>query len=211
MNSIVISKIQKRFNRKTIFQDVSFDVTAGDVFGIIGRNGSGKSTLLKIIAGVLAPSNGSVEYRLRDRTVASEYVFQSMGFLSPYLQLFDEFSAFENIRLFARIRNISLSTLKIEGLLDRVGLPKERKDPIRGYSSGMKQRMKVIFAILHEPKFLLLDEPTTNLDSDGTAMVYSIVEEFRKQGCVLIATNDRSDIDQCNAFFNLNTGQLESA
>ncbi len=204
MTSLTVQNIRKQFNRRIIFDNVSFEVTRGEVFGITGRNGSGKSTLLKIIAGLLAPTKGTVTLTRDSNQILPEVTYQSVGYHAPYLQLFEEFSAVENIQFFARIRDIKLDRADIESMLKKVGLPTDRKDAIRGYSSGMKQRMRLIFAILHSPEFLFLDEPTTNLDADGISIVYSIVEEHRNRGCVVIATNDQSDIERCNRFFNLN-------
>jgi heme exporter protein A len=198
MMTVRASGVSKQFNRRNIFRDVSFDVQPGEVFGITGRNGSGKSTLLKIVAGVLSPSAGKVEYTLEGKAVDPEQVYRHIGFASPYLTLFEEFSARENIELFARIRSLRIDRTRTLALLERVGLPTDRDDPIRSYSSGMKQRMKLIFAILHEPPVLLLDEPVSNLDTDGMDIVYSVVEEHRRRGPVIIATNDASDIARCD-------------
>ena len=92
-----------------------------------------------------------------------------------------------------------LGTRDCAALLVGVGLPLDRRDPIRSYSSGMQQRMKLLFAVMHRPPLLLLDEPTSNLDSDGIAAVYRLVEEGRKRGAVIIATNDAVDIRRCDA------------
>lgn len=190
--------IGKKFNRRSIFREVDFTVDTGEVFGIIGRNGSGKSTLLRIIGGLLSPSAGSISYQLNGDAIDVDHLHRVMGYAAPYLTLYEEFSAAENIALYARIRGMEKSTGEIDALLERVGLPTDRKDPIRAYSSGMKQRMKLIFSILHGPPLLLLDEPISNLDRDGMAVVYDIVSEQKKRGTVIIATNDDEDIAQCD-------------
>jgi heme exporter protein A len=195
---ISVAAVSKQFNRRNIFRDLSFEVQPGEVFGITGRNGSGKSTLLKIIAGVLSPSAGSVVYTRDGVAVDPERVYRHIGFAAPYLTLFEEFSASENIEIFARIRSIPVDRARVRTLLDRVGLPADREDPIRAFSSGMKQRMKLIFAILHEPPVLLLDEPVSNLDAEGMETVYSIIDEHRRGGTVIVATNDASDIARCD-------------
>lgn len=202
--SIRAASVTKSFNRRRIFEEVSFDIRPGEVFGITGNNGSGKSTLLKIIAGVLAPNRGGVEFSLGGKRLPDEIRYASIGFLAPYLQLFEEFSAAENIRFFASIRGMKMTRSGAGELLAGVGLPADRRDPIRGFSSGMKQRMKLIFATMHAPRFLLLDEPTTNLDAAGVATVYAAVEAQRARGCVLIATNDESDIARCGRVYDLN-------
>lgn len=195
---IAAERLSRQFNRRHIFRDVTFAVGEGEVFGITGKNGSGKSTLLKILGGVLSPSGGAVRYTIGGAPVAAEHLHRHIGFAAPYLALFEEFSAEENLRLFARIRRVPLTTAEARAMLDRVGLPTDRADPIRAFSSGMKQRMKLLFATLHRPPILLLDEPISNLDADGIAVVYDIVREHAERGCVVIATNDRSDIDRCH-------------
>ena len=187
-----------------MFQDVSFDVMPGEVFGITGRNGSGKSTLLKIVAGLLTATRGNVQYAGKSGPIPAEHWYRSIGFIAPYLNLYDEFSAVENIRLFASVRGLACTHAEACALLERVGLPTDRTDAIRAFSSGMKQRMKLVFAILHRPPVLLLDEPISNLDSEGVAVVHTIIRDQRRLGSVVIATNDQSDIDQCDRVYALN-------
>ena len=165
--NVQVNGIAKKFNRNAIFSDVDFEVRPGEVFGITGRNGSGKSTLLKMLGGILTPSKGTIAYRLDGAEVTREQLHRHIGYVAPYLVLYEEFSAEENIRLFASIRGLSKNDIDPAALLERVGLPASRKDPIRAFSSGMKQRMKQIFAIMHRPSLLLLDEPISNLDTDG--------------------------------------------
>jgi heme exporter protein A len=146
----------------------------------------------------LTPSSGSISYQLNGSSIEPEYLHRHIGYAAPYLTLYEEFNAAENIALYARIRGMHFGAKEIEALLDRVGLPVDRKDPIRSYSSGMKQRMKLIFSIFHKPPLLLLDEPISNLDHDGMQVVYEIVAEQKKRGTVIIATNDDADIAQCD-------------
>ncbi|MCB2204977.1 ABC transporter ATP-binding protein [bacterium] len=195
---VIAEGISKKFNQRSIFREVSFSVEPGEVFGITGRNGSGKSTLLRIIAGLMTPSAGTLVYRAGGADVDIEQLHTQIGFVAPYLTLYEEFNAVENIMMYARIRGIAFTSADALALLERVGLPTDRKDPIRSYSSGMKQRMKLIFGILHRPPLLLLDEPISNLDTSGMEMVYDIVREFRQHGTVIIATNDDEDIAQCD-------------
>jgi heme exporter protein A len=195
---VVAEHISKKFNRRPVFKDISFTVEPGEVFGITGRNGSGKSTLLRIVGGLLSPSSGSMHFVNGREDVSPEDLHRHIGYVAPYLTLYEEFSAEENIALYARIRGLDYSKSEAHGLLERVGLPVDRKDPIRGFSSGMKQRMRIVFAILHQPPLLLLDEPITNLDAQGMAMVYAVVAEFRVRGTVIIATNDAEDIARCD-------------
>jgi heme exporter protein A len=203
---IAAERLSQTFGRKTIFRDVALAVSAGEVFGITGRNGSGKSTLLKILGGVLGPSTGETRYTISGTAVPRDTLHRHIGFVAPYLSLFEEFSAEENLRIFARIRGLRSSPRDARTLLERVGLPVDRRDPIRAFSSGMKQRMKLAFAVLHRPELLFLDEPISNLDAEGIAIVYGIVEEQRNRGCTVIATNDASDIARCDRTVELGGG-----
>jgi len=195
---VVAEHVSKKFNRRPIFKDISFTVEPGEVFGITGRNGSGKSTLLRIVGGLLTPTGGTLRYHNDGSEVTHENLHRVMGYVAPYLTLYEEFSAEENIALYARIRGLTHTRRDAQELLERVGLPVDRTDPIRAFSSGMKQRMRLVFAILHKPPLLLLDEPISNLDAQGMNTVYGIVADFRTHGTVIIATNDAEDIAQCD-------------
>jgi heme exporter protein A len=187
--------LQKVFNRRKIFSGIEFSVKESDALSITGRNGSGKSTLMKIIAGVLAPTSGALTLRLGEGEITPADRHRHIGFVSPYLQLYDEFSGVENLELFCEVRGISAD---IHGLLQRVNLQARKNDLLRTYSSGMRQRLKYAFALIHRPAVLLLDEPTSNLDNEGKATVHAIVQEQRQHGIVIIATNDEEDRALCN-------------
>lgn len=187
------SGLAMTFNRRPIFRDVAFRVAGGQTMLVTGRNGSGKSTLVKIIAGVLTPTRGSIARRA-----------EGIGLVSPYLQLFDEFSARENLALGAGLCGEPYDAARGDELLSFVGLNPVRPDPIRTYSSGMKQRVKYAFAMLNAPDTLILDEPMSNLDHDGTEMVRRVIAEHRKKGILIIATNDLTDVDTYEARVDLN-------
>lgn len=193
--------LKKVFNRRTIFSGVSFTVSSGETLLITGRNGSGKSTLVKILSGVLTPSAGSVEL---EGTLAVREIQGMIGLVSPYLQMFEEFSARENLAIAAGLRGLTFDGAVADALLSRVALYPRRHDPVRTYSSGMKQRVKYAFALLHRPVILILDEPMSNLDEDGIAIVRTIMEEHRVGGALVVATNDMSDIASFDRRVDLN-------
>ncbi|HUL43665.1 MAG TPA: ABC transporter ATP-binding protein [Bacteroidota bacterium] len=197
--------LAKTFNRRTIFSGISLSLREGESLAVTGRNGSGKSTLLKIISGVLSPSRGRCFLKIDDREVPAASSYTHLGFVSPYLQLYDEFSGIENLELFTRIRGHQVPRPFIEALLERVNLAQRSRDQVRTYSSGMKQRLKYAFALLHNPQLLLLDEPTSNLDSEGMATVYQIMEEQVTRGILIIATNDAEDLKRTDRVLDLNS------
>ncbi len=205
MNKIdlIVTNLKKTFNRRLVFDGLNFEIKSGEKLIITGKNGSGKSTLMKILAGVLTESAGFFQYILNDKKVDRENIYQIVGLVSPYLVLYDEFTAFENLKLFARIRNIKMSDEEINQILKKVGLFDRRNDLVRTYSSGMKQRIKYASAILHNPLVLLLDEPTSNLDLDGKNFVDELVEDFRSDGIVLVATNESQDFKYGQNIINL--------
>jgi heme exporter protein A len=205
MLSLELSHIAKSFNRRNIFTDISFTLDQGLSLTVTGKNGSGKSTLMKIIAGILSPSKGSVEIVVNGNPAHKNDHFKYFGFVSPYLQLYDEFTGLENLELVQEIRGITTGHESFEHILQRVGLQGRGKDLLRTYSSGMKQRLKYAAAIIHTPKILLLDEPTANLDEDGKSIVRQIIRGQREQGIVIIATNEKEEVGWCDSMLELGT------
>ncbi len=200
------SALSKTFNRRVIFRDISFHLAPGATLLVTGRNGAGKSTLVKIVAGVLTPSGGSVAFRGPGLSDPARRL-AAVGFVAPYLQMYDEFSARENIRLALAIRGMRPRENRIDALLERAGLGPRADDPVRTYSSGMKQRVKYAFALAHDPAVLILDEPMANLDADGQILVRELMREQRREGILIVATNDLSDIDHFDQQVDLNAAR----
>jgi heme exporter protein A len=206
MNRIHISarNISKTFNRRKIFSDISFSTSAPGSIAITGKNGAGKSTLAKIIAGVLSSTSGELSIELDGKKLDEEARKTHIGFVSPYLNFYDEFSAMENLFLLMRIRSShDLLDHEIEPLLKRFGLWERRDDAIRGYSTGMKQRLKYVFALAHSPSVLMLDEPTANLDNDGIKVVEDVVTEQKRSSILIVATNDSAEAAWCEESIRL--------
>ncbi len=195
--SVQAKGLKKTFGRRLIFNDINFDLSSNSIFGITGVNGSGKSTLIKIIAGINSPTSGKIIYKNDEKTIESEKLHNFIGFVSPYLVLYDEFSAWENLNYFANIRDIQFNKEKINHLLNKFLLYNRKDDLLKTYSSGMKQRMKFIFALMHSPKLILLDEPTSNLDDEGKESVYQIIENEGKENIIIVASNEKSDLQFC--------------
>lgn len=190
--------VSKNFGRRLIFQGINFHFSENGVYGISGPNGSGKSTLVKIISGLSSPSGGEIIHNHNDKIIIPEKLHNYIGFVSPYLVLYEEFSAWENLEYFARIRDVFFDKEKIELLLNDFLLFERKFDLVKTYSSGMKQRMKFIFALMHSPKLVILDEPTSNLDEEGKNTVYKIIEREGKENIVIVASNEKSDLALCN-------------
>ncbi len=171
----------------------------------IGPNGSGKSTILNAIAGLISPTKGKIIHKNSGGEVIPEKLHNHIGFVSPYLVLYEEFTAWENLNIFSKIREISFDKDYAKDLLSRFLLYNRRDDLVKTYSSGMKQRMKFIFALIHNPELLIFDEPTSNLDDEGKNSVYGIIEDKSKESIIIIASNDKADLDLCSQILDLKT------
>ena len=196
--SIQTISLTKSFGRRLIFKDINFTWERSGIFGISGPNGSGKSTLVKIIAGLLSPTKGKIIHKNSDKEIIPEKLHDHIGFVSPYLVLYEEFSAWENLEIFAHIRGIELDKERVKKLLEEFLIYNRRDDLVKTYSSGMKQRLKFVFALMHLPEVLIFDEPTSNLDEEGKKVVYDIIRNAGKERIVIIASNEKNDLEFCD-------------
>ncbi len=191
---LTVSDLSMRYGARRLFERLSFEVAAGEPIAIVGANGSGKSTLLRILSGVLSPIGGKVVLTVDGRAIPSYDRPRHVGMVTPDLQLYEAFTARENLEFLAAARGLADGALAILNVLERVDLADRADDPLSGYSTGMKQRMRIAAALLHEPPLLLLDEPGATLDEAGRALVESVAAS---DAVVLLATNDPREADLC--------------
>lgn len=195
----------KYFGEKKIFNKVTFELTEGQSLAIIGPNGSGKTTLIRILCGLIRASEGNLIYTEQNKSIAWENLYNQMGLVGPYLELYEELTAHENLNFFSRIRNLKHTSNWIDELMSRFLLTGRENDEVKNYSSGMRQRLKYVFALMSKPKILFLDEPTSNLDQQGIATVYEIMAGQRKNGLLIMATNDPADLKYGDFQIAINT------
>ncbi|PKL39018.1 MAG: heme ABC exporter ATP-binding protein CcmA [Spirochaetae bacterium HGW-Spirochaetae-1] len=193
------TNIAKKFNRMTLFRDISFSLSAGQSLSLTGRNGSGKSTLLKIIAGITSPSSGSMTYALNGAALGRYDFFSHIGFISPVMNVYEELTGLENLRFVGGVKDDDRSL----ALLDRFELRGHENKPVRLYSSGMKQRLKLACCLLNDPPVLLLDEPGMNLDRKGRDIIYSYLDSVREDRIIIIATNENEEAALCRGRIDL--------
>ena len=201
--SLQAQSVSKFFGRRLIFKGIDFNWSENGVYGVSGPNGSGKSTIVKIIAGLISASEGKIIHKLNNEEIIPEKLHNHIGFVSPYLILYEEFSAWENLNIFAKIRSIEFNKNKISELLDKLKILHRKDDLVKTYSSGMKQRLKFVFALMHSPELIIFDEPTSNLDDEGKETVYSLVKEESKNSVVVLASNEKTDLGYCNEILYL--------
>lgn len=197
--TIIADKISKSFNNKQfIFKNISFEAKNGDIIAIRGPNGSGKSTLIRIIAKILSPTYGKISWIDANNNFDQENLHLYYGFVAPYYNLYEEFTPVELIKITAKIRNLKLDNSSINQLLHDYLLFEHRNKFIRNFSSGMKQRMKLLLSNIHNPIVLIYDEPTTNLDEIGVNLVTKIItDKAKNNGIVFLASNDEREINLC--------------
>ncbi len=176
--------------RRTHIHELAFAFDGPGAVAVTGPNGSGKSTLLRIMAGLLRASSGTFMMQVGGVALKPGERRGALGLATPDLAFYEEFSATENLVFAAHAHGLASPATAAATALERVGLTPRAGDLVAAYSSGMKQRLRLAFAMLHEPAVLLLDEPGSHLDDAGRAVVRSVVEHQAARGLVFIATND---------------------
>lgn len=182
------------YGARRVLSGVTLTLRRGEVLVVAGPNGSGKSSLLRLLCGLQRPSHGQATYTLGGQGYRPDQAPWLVGWVAPDLQLYRELSGLENLGFFAGLRGLRPSPADLEALLESVGLGGRGHDLLAAYSSGMAQRLRYAYALLHRPPVLLLDEPTVTLDERGAALVEQIVARQRRRGLCVIATNDPREL-----------------
>jgi heme exporter protein A len=188
--SLTVAHVAASYGARVVMQDITLTLHQGEILVVSGHNGSGKSTLLRLLCGLQKPTSGTIYYTWHNQQLPPQAASHLIGWISPDLALYRALTAYENLRFFAAVRGLPVSQAHLDTLLDTVGLQGRGEDRIACYSSGMMHRLRYAYALLHQPPILLLDEPTVTLDEQGAERVERIVQQQRKQGLTIIATND---------------------
>ena len=182
--ALAVEKVYKYFGDFPALRDVSFNVEFGSVVALLGRNGAGKTTLLRIMAGLSKPSQGSV--KINGETARKESTRSRIGVLGHSISIYDELTAQENLTMFGNLYGLDDAAKRAEQMLERVGLGRVRDGLAREFSRGMRQRLAIGRAFLHDPELLLLDEPFTSLDDRAIALLQSMLKDMRDRGRTIV-------------------------
>lgn len=193
-----VEHLKKRFGNFVAVDDLSFSVQQGEVYGFLGQNGAGKSTTIRMLLSLISPTSGSIQLFGKSITEHREEILNQMGAVVEKPDLYKYLTGYENLSLFAKMSGKPISKETINNTLALVGLEKRCHDPVRVYSQGMKQRLGIAVALVHEPAFIILDEPTNGLDPQGIADIRNLILYLSKERkkTVLVSSHLLSEIEQ---------------
>jgi ABC-type multidrug transport system ATPase subunit len=195
---IELKNAGRRFNQEWIYRKVDYLFEAPNRYAVLGPNGSGKSTLLSLLLGNLAASEGEIIYTdLNGQPIPVDQIYRYLSFAAPYLDLIEEFTLQETIDFHFQFKQVHPATTKHE-ILNLLGLKKSQDKPLKYFSSGMKQRTKLILACCSDTPMLFLDEPTSNLDVQGINWYQQLIEKFSDNRLVVVCSNQKNEYLFCN-------------
>jgi heme ABC exporter ATP-binding subunit CcmA len=206
---IRIEELSKRFNHLVALDNISLHISKGQSFALLGPNGAGKTTLVRVLSTLLKPTAGRIFLNNVDVLEEPEEAKKQIGVVSHNPFLYDELSALENLEFFANLYDASPDTSL---LLKQVNLEKRARDLVGTFSRGMKQRLSIARAILHDPHILLLDEPTSGLDLPSRKNFYNLIQSLKKDGkTFLLTTHYLEEASQlCTGGVVLDKGRIVS-
>lgn len=194
--SIQAENLTRRFGTAAVFKNISFSVATGSSMAITGPNGSGKSTLLQIIAGIQPRTSGSITRTMNGGLLSIDEFLALTGFTGPQVNPYDMLTAAENLRFTIKGPD---SAERINTMLQYFDLYRHRNKPVKHFSSGMKQRLKLIHAFINNPEIILLDEPGSNLDRKGKDKLFAKLDELKSNRILILASNEDDEINLCGA------------
>ena len=195
MDAIKVQNLTHDFKSLRALDNISFSVQAGEVFSLLGPNGAGKTTTIRILTGQLLPSGGQAWVAGYDVVRQSEQIKTCIGVVFEHPNLYERMSARDNLAFYAQLYGVRAQ--RVDDLLEQMGLAERAREPVKKYSSGMKQRLLIARALLHEPQVLFLDEPTRGLDPHIAREIRGLVTSLAQQGVtVFLTTHYMEEADQ---------------
>ena len=203
-------RLTKRFGRRTAVAQLSLHIERGDIFGFLGQNGAGKSTTIRMLLGLITPTSGEARILGIDLSRASMQARARVGGLVESPAFYENFTGRQNLRLLAALSG-GATEARIKSVLEMVGLSDRADEPTRVYSCGMRQRLGLAQALLPDPEFVILDEPTNGLDPQGIHEVRQLIRRLRDEFglTVMLSSHLLTEVEQlCNRVAIIDTGRL---
>jgi ABC-2 type transport system ATP-binding protein len=205
--------LTRSFGSFTAVDHITFEVRAGEVFGFLGANGAGKTTAIRMLNGLLAPSGGEATVAGHDVYTESEAIKRDIGYMSQRFSLYEDLTVRENIRLYGGIYGLSLAEIRerTRRMLDRLGLQHAAGQPVRGLPLGWRQKLAFSVALLHEPRIVFLDEPTSGVDPVTRRQFWELIYEAAAAGTtVLVTTHYMDEAEYCDRISIMVAGRIEA-
>lgn len=205
-----VENLQKSFGNFQVLNNLSFEVHEGDIYGFLGPNGAGKSTTLRIILGLVKSNGGKITFLGNPINFNEKNYLKDIGALIERPDFYGNLSAYDNLWMIAELSNLLNPSNRINEVLDLVNLLPRSKSKVKTFSQGMKQRLGIAQAILHKPKFVILDEPSNGLDPQGQADIRRIIRNINQDDkiTILFSSHILSEVEEiCNRMLIINNGQ----
>jgi ABC-2 type transport system ATP-binding protein len=185
-----IEHLSKTFDSIKAVDDISFEVKKGEIFGFLGPNGAGKTTAISMISGLLKPDSGKITIDSMDLESHLKSIKKIMGVVPQDMAFYEELTASENLLFWGRLQGVKRKILeeRIQIYLQATGLLGRENDPLKKYSGGMKRRINLIIGLIHQPKLLLLDEPTIGIDVQTRLNIFNLIKEASLKGTTILYT-----------------------
>lgn len=190
MKIVKIEGLTKKFGNLTAVDNINLNIEEGEIYGLLGPNGAGKSTIINILCGLLTMDKGTIEILGKDIEKNSTYTKQNIGVVPQDIAIYEDLTAYENVKFFASLYGLKGSELKekVEEALKFVGLLDKKKHYPKNFSGGMKRRLNIACAIAHRPKLIIMDEPTVGIDPQSRNHILQSVKKLNTLGCTIIYT-----------------------
>ena len=194
---VVAQSLSKKFDKVTAVEQISFEIHTSEVFGILGPNGAGKTTTVRMLCALIAPTSGKASVAGFALGEQDQNIRRNVGILTESPGLYDALSAAENLSFFAKMYEVQNIEVQVERYLRLLGLWERRFEPVGTFSKGMRQKLAIARAILHEPQILFLDEPTSGLDPEMSRLVRDFIGELKSEGrTIVLCTHNLDEADR---------------
>lgn len=213
-NIITVNQLTKKFKKFTAVEQVSFTIKEGEIFGLLGPNGAGKSTIIRMLVTLLRPTAGSASLAGYDIVQEADKVRAQIGLVAEKIILYNQLTARENLQFFGRLFNLSKAEIDARSAqwVEKLHMQEWLNTPVAKFSTGMKQRINIIRALLTKPKVLFLDEPTLGLDPQTTHLIREFIQALNKEGVtILLTTHDMIEAEAlCNRVAIIDHGKISA-
>ncbi len=210
-DAIEVNNLTKRFAKFTAVDNISLTIKTGEIFGFLGPNGAGKSTTIRMLCGILEPTSGTAKVGGFDINTQTELVKRNIGYMSQRFSLYEDLTVEENIRFFGGVYGLTDIQIKerMQWVVEMAGLTSREKSLTKTLAGGWKQRLALGCAILHQPKIVFLDEPTSGVDPISRRNFWELINQLSEQGTtILVTTHYLDEAEYCNDIVLINAGRL---